>query len=146
LATILRKTGGLLSFNGRAERKEFAAVAGPLVLFEGALVWLSEMLAPDGLGDTPWFWPYLLLVFAPIALVAPVVVRRLHDLGRSAIWAFLFGTAANLLTVLLVWAGLPEAENPVLLAALSGALIYLVAAPGHAGDNQFGPGRTDVAT
>jgi uncharacterized membrane protein YhaH (DUF805 family) len=129
----------LLRFEGRANRRAFVGVVGPLVALEVSyLVWL-ERIAPDGLGDSPWFWPSFVALFVPIALAAPTVFRRLHDLGHSGVWVFLIGVALRVVVAAFTWAGLPEAENPVLLAGLGAGLAYLALALGTPGENQFGP-------
>lgn len=134
----LRKLTRVVSFGGRAGRKEFAAIATPLIVFEVAVIWLGEALELQTM-PAPWFGLVIFLILAPIALIAPVVLRRLHDIGQSGIWIFLFGTAANVASALVVWAGLPEAENPVLAATIGAGLLYLAAARGNPGDNRFGP-------
>lgn len=102
------------------------------------VLWL-ENVYPDGLGDSPWFWPSLLALFAPIALAAPTVLRRLHDLNHSGISIFLVGVALRVVVALFAWAGLPTAENPVLLAGFGAGLTYLAAARGMPGENGYGP-------
>lgn len=136
---MIVQTMRLLSFEGRATRRAFIGIVGPLVALEvGYVAWL-ERTAPDGLGDSPWFWPSFIALFAPMALAAPTIFRRMHDLGHSGVLIFLAGVALRVVVAAFAWAGLPEAENPVLLAGFGAGLIYLAVTRGTPGENQFGP-------
>lgn len=129
----------LLSFSGRATRRTYIGVVGPLVAIEAAYVTWLEWIAPHGLGDSPWFWPSFLALFAPIGLAAPTVLRRAHDRGHGGVAIFLVGAALQLVVAAFKWAGWPEAENPVLLAGIGAGLTYLAVARGTPGENPFGP-------
>lgn len=131
----------LLSFKGRSERSQFGWIVGPLVALEAGYVAWLESIAPDGLGDSPWFWPSFFALFLPMALAAPTIVRRLHDLGHSAIMIFFVGIGLRVVVTGLAFAGLPQAENPVLLVGFGAGLMYLAFARGVPGDNQYGPRR-----
>lgn len=72
--------------------------------------------------------------------IASLVARRLHDLGRSAIWllpALAYAAVVKLAT--LAW---PDFYNSPLALAISlpwlAAVIWLIAAPGEPQENRYG--------
>lgn len=126
-------------FEGRAGRREFILRGLPCVVFEVGYIAFLEAVAPDGL-DSPFLLvPGFILLMAPMILAISPIIRRLHDLGRSALWAFAFAVVLRLLVAAAKWAGFPEAENPIFLIGIGGGLMYLALARGEDRENDFGP-------
>jgi uncharacterized membrane protein YhaH (DUF805 family) len=133
-------------FTGRAPRAEYwwyRLLVGFVSLGFGAI---------DGFMGNRVFGAYgplgLVVMAALIVPTFAVVVRRLHDTGRSSAWAIL--GFVNYALVVLNFSGLWETVmkdlNPVIYVIL--ALGFLVAAvlmfvfmvsPGNEGPNEFGP-------
>lgn len=124
----------LVSFNGRAGRLEFAATIGFL-----ALAWTALAL-------TPWLppsypaWIAVVVLFAPMLLVLPVIVRRMHDVNISVRWAWAYSIGIRLLRVILPVAGVHSraASDWTGLVLLGLGVLYLALAPGAVGENDFG--------
>jgi uncharacterized membrane protein YhaH (DUF805 family) len=133
----------MFSTNGRASRREFWAVFLPVVLWNAVLIWLLETLAPHGIRSLLTGIAVLVfLMLPPDWLGIAVVVRRLHDLGRSGIWMVAFSVAARLGQHL--YRGLDEGWPRVLCAAafVLGAVGFagiLGLRPGELADNRYGP-------
>ncbi len=93
-------------FKGRARRKEYWM----FVLFNFIASWVLTLLG--GLIKFPWLgYIYALAVFIPSLAV---LVRRLHDTGRSGWWVFICFVpivGAIWLLVLLCLDSQPEANN-----------------------------------
>jgi uncharacterized membrane protein YhaH (DUF805 family) len=114
ITTNFRRT---LDIKGRTERTSFWYFA--LAMF-AALIVVGMAVASDGEPMTAA--GAMLLLSVPLITAS---VRRLHDTDRTGWWALLF--VVMLAPMLLI-----------VLGALAG-LIYLLAQPGDAGVNRFGP-------
>jgi uncharacterized membrane protein YhaH (DUF805 family) len=124
-------------FTGRAPRSEF----WPFLLFVTLLTVAANFI--DGTGsDELALGMGALELGVSLALLAPTVavsVRRLHDTGRSGWWTML---------VYLPWLGVfaATAYRPALTLPMTGALLIggiawlaMMALPGNAGANAYGP-------
>jgi uncharacterized membrane protein YhaH (DUF805 family) len=118
MAIFLQPFKKYADFSGRASRLEywtsflfFYAVAIPLVLIVYAAYCTGHVWPAAGAA-------LLLFVFAIGTLVpyAAVSIRRLHDRGLSAWWTILW-----------------------LVPYVSIVMLVLLALPGNAGDNEYGP-------
>lgn len=100
LITIGNGLFNVLKFSGRSSRRDYWIYAG----FVTACVWLSTVvaimppyahramhggLATYSLGIKPILWPTITVATIWIALLSGATVRRLHDSGRSSLWAAL---------------------------------------------------------
>jgi len=130
LSNALRIT----SFHGRANRREFVALAALVVAFEVALITLFPPEGQTGLR----LWLSFAAFMGAILFGGAAVVRRLHDLDLPAIVAFLFVSAVKIVLVIARVIGLP-ANDWIGLALLALGGIYLAIAPGSADENNFGP-------
>lgn len=75
---------------------------------------------------------------------ASLMARRLHDLGKSAIWLVpIFAYIAVLQLVVFMWPGI---NNPwmafVLILPMLIVTLWMIGAPGEKHDNRFGPVTT----
>jgi uncharacterized membrane protein YhaH (DUF805 family) len=160
---------GLTHFSGRTGRAPFWLYV--LVIFLvtqafytvafGALMATAIAQAQNGVqslaaGPPALFLPLTAFIaLLLIAALAAVVVRRLHDTGRTGWWAamplpFLFAgfpLMHHLFSITTHEGGLPPdfrlfvalfANNTIYLLLLT-VLIVLLAQKGQAGDNRFGP-------
>ncbi len=108
------------NFKGRARRKEYWM----FVLFNFIFIIVAAIL-DNVLGTTfdigyqrmPYGWIYLIYALAVIIPGLAVLVRRLHDVGKSGGWIF------------------------IVLIPLVGAiwLLVLVCTDGNSGENAYGP-------
>jgi uncharacterized membrane protein YhaH (DUF805 family) len=132
-----------LSLKGRANRKEFWAIFAPVLVWNLALIWMLEVIAPTGIHSLiPALACLVFLIMAPDWLGLAVIVRRLHDIGRSAIWIVVAGVAARLAQA--VYKGLAEGWPHMLLVGLcvtlaGVAVLYLGLTPGTPTTNEYGP-------
>jgi len=131
----------LLSFDGRATRKEFLLVAGPLVLLEVVLVAALYRYMPEGLRGNVLFWPVALAFFGLPALALPTFVRRLHDLGRNGIWLFVVTFGLRVITTITNWLGFAWMETGIYALGFGLGLLFLASARGEEGQNSYGPCR-----
>jgi len=106
----LRPLGMLYVRDGRASRREFWSYL--LFVWLAALVLAMVLTATGKVLDF-----YVVGVLLEYLLLFSVLVRRLHDIGRSG-WSLLIGV--------------------IPLVGLLGLVVWL-ASPGDAGDNEFGP-------
>ncbi len=140
--------GGMLSLMflpfGRASRIAFLGGFGALMLLSPLLTMLAGPLesAPFQLGGAPSVAPPTL--FVTTWVVFCLFANRLHDIGRSALWA-----GAPILAPMLVMSGLAGFSQsavgwggsfavvfgPLLSMAMALALLCL---RGHDGPNRFG--------
>jgi uncharacterized membrane protein YhaH (DUF805 family) len=130
----------LFSFKGRIGRRDFwiwigAWIAAMLILFAAAYnVWLSTQTAAFAL--VCLLWP-----------TAAVVVKRLHDRGRSGLWALLVILAWMLLAG--NWSMLPS-MLPWLVGRLLPTIIFVMilidlgAFVGTQSENKFGKDTQEV--
>jgi uncharacterized membrane protein YhaH (DUF805 family) len=112
---------------------------GALVAWLLALVTFLERAFPDGL---QYAVPTLMVApffFGPIALIAVLAARRLHDLGVTALWIWIALVGVRILTFAVALLGFRHIAEPVGLVVICGLLICLGAAPGNPGPNEFGP-------
>ena len=92
-------------FGGRAARSEF----WPFILLHAGIAWFLAALAALSLASTGWLFGALVFVYL-LATLLPwigVMLRRLHDIGRSG-WWILIGLVPIVSIVLLVFALLPS--------------------------------------
>jgi len=129
----------LFSFDGRATRKEFLLVAGPIVFLEVVLVAALYRFLPEGLRGNALFWPVALAFFALPALALPTFVRRLHDLGLSAIWLFVVSVGLRLFTTITAWIGFEWIETGIYALGFSIGILFLASARGKPAPNAYGP-------
>ena len=135
----------LFSVRGREARLRYWRLQ-LLIDVLAALVWCGGLFAMIGLG--PWA-AILFLAFGPlVAMTVALVIRRVHDRGKSAIWAliFVFGPLA-LEAPLRAQAGV-EGQSPALSTlglALGGAalsiwgFVEIGLRRGTKGPNRYGP-------
>lgn len=122
-------------FKGRSRRTEFWL----FTLLATALLLIAHYL-DGGRSDTvAGMGPAEVLVSALLTIPSiAVTMRRLHDTGRSGLWALLFYGPYVVALVI------PQDQVPVLGAAaallIGGAiLLVLLVLPGERGENRFGP-------
>ena len=115
---------GYVDFGGRATRSEYwwfqlAMMIGMMAVIAGLAV-VSAVIGGD-LGATLFFAGYILAYLAILPPALAVIVRRLHDLGKSG-WMLLLG-----------------------LIPLVGAILLLIwtVSDGEPQDNQYGPVPTN---
>ena len=108
-------------FSGRARRKEYWMFVLFNMIFAFVAIFLDNILgiAMEGIGYGPLYGLYLLAIIIPSLAV---VVRRLHDIGKSG-WMILIS-----------------------LIPLIGAiwLLVLLVTDSNAGDNQYGPNPKEI--
>jgi uncharacterized membrane protein YhaH (DUF805 family) len=154
----LRAVAHSVRFHGRSTRSEvvsfwfFGMLADFLVNWLGPTARGASPLSAIGVAELFWsvvlLWPFI-----------PLLVRRLHDQGRSWRWTLLWPAVLGVSTILLT---LPESETsgtsitlltfhrsldwiPLTTPLLIGSLIAMTAIfvlyilPGTPGDNRFGP-------
>jgi len=142
--------GRMLDFSGRAGVIDYWRLQRPLLLVmaAGVIIGMGVVLSPA---------PHLLaalglplIAFALIATLA-LVVRRLHDRGRSGWWLLLFQGAPILAAAVTDAAGpdiartSPGAAWAILALLLVGlgmsiwGFVEIGLRRGHTGDNRFGP-------
>jgi len=140
----------LLSFKGRAGRREFWVIVGPILVWNVALISALEAVAPHGIKNI--LAALLVLIFgmmAPDFLGVTAISRRLHDLNRSAWWIYGLGIVARLAQSTYKGSSDVVARTGVLILAvlLAGAAIgYLGLRKGDPGKNQFGPAPSAKAS
>jgi uncharacterized membrane protein YhaH (DUF805 family) len=122
----------------RGGRREFALIAAPTLALEAGYIWFLETAWPQGPGDSAWAVPAFLALFLPIVVIMPLIVRRLHDVGRSAIWIFVVGLGVRIMMTTVKGTGLGRFENEVGLSLLGAALFYLALLPGDKHENAYG--------
>jgi len=93
-------------FNGRARRKEYWMFTLFVVIFFIVAAILDNLLGTTfkfaGV-SAPYGWIYLLFAFAMILPSLAVVVRRLHDIGKSGWYYFLVFIPVVGGIILLIW-------------------------------------------
>jgi len=131
----------LLRFDGRLSRLGFWR--GYLLLgVLGAIALVVGLLAIMGFGSwgAVFLAPLLPLVIASIA----IIVRRLHDRGKSALWLLPFVIGPFLVGLWLNTEGNGQAGGPMLLVALTSlilniwGLVEIGLLGGTRGVNRFG--------
>jgi uncharacterized membrane protein YhaH (DUF805 family) len=134
---------GKLSLKGRAGRREFWVIFAPVIAWNVGLIWALGVVAPTGIHSLFLALACLIfLIMAPDWLGVAVIVRRLHDLGRSVVWIVVAGFAARLAQAL--YKGLAEGWPRWLLISVAiglacAAVAYLGLKPGASGANEYGP-------
>jgi uncharacterized membrane protein YhaH (DUF805 family) len=100
---------------------------------------MAFFVAPQIVGRFP-LWLAFFLMFAPPLLALPVVVRRMHDLNFPALWAWAYTFALRLVLVALQFAGVHShaVRDQIGLAMLALGGVYVAAARGSPGENDFG--------
>lgn len=78
------------------------------------------------------------------AATASLMARRLHDLGKSAIWLVpIFAYIAVLQLVVFMWPGINNTWMAfVLILPMLIVTLWMIGAPGEKHDNRFGPVTT----
>jgi len=112
----------LLRFDGRLSRLGFWR--GYLLLgVLGAIALVVGLLAIMGFGSwgAVFLAPLLPLVIASIA----IIVRRLHDRGKSALWLLPFVIGPFLVGLWLNTEGKGQAGGPMLLVALTSLILNI---------------------
>lgn len=151
-ADMLRLAALMVDPRGRCNRKAMTVLTVTFLVLQLATAVIANAIGGD-LG-VALFWT----VNTPIILLGVVaVVKRLHDIGISALWApvavlfwITIAFAATLALVLIVGAErmtlVVEEKGPLYWLVFSfvfvpsfGGLIWLHTAPGTAGSNRFGP-------
>ena len=76
---------------------------------------------------------------------ASLMARRLHDLGKSAVWLIpIFAYIAALQLVVFTWPGINNTWMEfVLILPMLIVTLWLIGAPGEKHDNRFGPVTTN---
>ena len=125
-------------FEGRASRSEFW-----WFLLATIVVAFFFGVATIPLSFIPYAFYFVIYAFV-LAMFTPtlaVIVRRLHDTGRSAWWSigFVFSVIYDL-AGLLNLPGLDTISMPVGIALRIYAIVLIVfmALPGNSGDNRYG--------
>ena len=125
-------------FEGRSRRKEYwmyvllLIVVGVVIAVIEAILGLRGMVGPYG----PITALFLLATLLPSLSVG---VRRLHDTDRSG-WWLLIGYAPFLLSLCLMFIGIPQFAMILSVLALIGFIVLLVfmVMEGTKGPNQYG--------
>lgn len=130
----------LFSFKGRIGRRDF---------WIWIVLWLVTMVALFSLAGSAWLSSQM-AAFALVCLLWPtasVIVKRLHDRGRSGLWALLVILAWMLLAG--NWSILPS-MLPWLVGRFIPTLIFVMfvvdlgAFVGTQGENRYGKETQDV--
>ncbi|MEO1205792.1 MAG: DUF805 domain-containing protein [Pseudomonadota bacterium] len=133
---------------GRCSRKGLAWIA--LVLLPAQLVFAAILFALD------LHWSHPVVIVLNVVVIWPVVavvIKRLHDLGRSWIWLpfgmiglVVWSVAVAILTLTMFNPGHITPTSPAMvfnaignLGPMLAALLYLHFRRGQTGDNRFGP-------
>lgn len=103
-----------LDFSGRARRKEYWMFALFTLIFMIVAAVLDNVLGIAFYGTGPIYMIYSLVVLIPSLAV---LVRRLHDIGKSGAWFFI----SFIPIVGAIW------------------MLVLLIKAGDAGDNKYGP-------
>ena len=125
-------------FEGRSTRSEFwwFLLATIIVAFLVGVATIPLSFIPYAFYLV--VYAFVLVMFTP---TLAVIIRRLHDTGRSALWSTGFGLSVIYdLAGLLNAPGLDTVSLPVGIALriYSIVLIVFVALPGENGDNRYG--------
>lgn len=130
----------LFSFKGRIGRRDFWIWIG---------VWIAAMVLLFSLAGSAWLTSQM-AAFALVCLLWPtaaVLVKRLHDRGRSGLWAFLVILAWMLLAG--NWSMLPSVL-PWVVGRLIPTVIFVMviidlgAFVGTQSENKYGKDTLDV--
>lgn len=140
---LLRRVWNWLSLEGRAGRREYNLVLWPMAAGFPALIFRDMRVRnSDGwisLGDGLFMvGGFMLLAFFGMVVTA----RRLHDIGRSAAWIFIFMFVLKLVYALYERMPLGLLRDVVLgvpLACGAAVLIFLAIKRGEPDTNVFGP-------
>lgn len=139
----MRRFWSWLSLEGRARRLEYNLVLWPAAAGFPALIMRDmSVRRPDGwisLGDGLFLVGGFMLL---TALGVIVTARRLHDVGRSAAWIFVFMfvlKAAHAIYERMPLGLLREVALGVPLTCGVAVLIFLAIRPGEPIANMFGP-------
>lgn len=140
---LLRRVWNWLSLEGRAGRREYNLVLWPMAAGFPALIFRDMRVRnSDGwisLGDGLFMvGGFMLLAFFGMVVTA----RRLHDIGRSAAWIFIFMFVLKLVYALHERMPLGLLRDVVLgvpLACGAAVLIFLAIKRGEPDTNVFGP-------
>lgn len=144
-----------LVFQGRARRKEywsFILIFGVITwLLETVAKWLNQTVITQDRQSMPLVIILVVLSLLVLAVkiwyglgTLSVMVRRLHDVGKSGWWAFASAGVLFAGIALVSFVG-PEARGGVMLAALAvslvvGIVIFIwTVKNGQYGDNRYGP-------
>jgi len=108
-------------FNGRARRKEYWMFFLFYVIFAFVLSLIDNFIG-WGFAEGTFGILYLIFALGTFLPYLAVLVRRLHDIGRSGWWYF------------------------IILIPIAGViwLIVLLATDGEPGENQYGPNLKEV--
>ncbi len=112
-----------VNFNGRARRKEFWMFQLFLIIITTICIVLDNILGtvvamdagPFGLIVSPYGWLYFLCVIFHFLPSLALLVRRLHDVGKSGWWCFI-----------------------VFIPIVNFWLLYLLCRDGDHGENSYG--------
>lgn len=140
---LLRRVWNWLSLEGRAGRREYNLVLWPMAAGFPALIFRDMRVRnSDGwisLGDGLFMvGGFMLLAFFGMVVTA----RRLHDIGHSAAWIFIFMFVLKLVYALYERMPLGLLRDVVLgvpLACGAAVLIFLAIKRGEPDTNVFGP-------
>ena len=99
-----------VNFNGRARRKEFWIFQLFLIIISTICFVLDNILGtvitidagPAGLISSPYGWLYFLCGIFHFLPSLSVLVRRLHDVGKSGWWQLIAFTIVGLIP-LIIW-------------------------------------------
>ena len=133
----------LLSLEGRASRREFWLVVGPVLLWNAGLIGALEVLAPDGVKALPAALAVLIFgMMAPDFLGIAAIARRLHDLGQSAMWICGAGLAVRIAQAAYRWIPAGLGRLVIIVAgtlAFGACIAWLGGKTGVPGPNEHGP-------
>ena len=115
-----------------------------------AIAMLVMVMIGFGLGTLPALDGPIILSICWLLQVWPllcVLIKRLHDTSRSAIWLWLFAPQAAMALISLAMGGYLPVAILWLMTALGivanilcwGPILYLALKPGDDGDNIYGP-------
>ena len=124
-------------------------ISGTQFLISISIAMLVMVIIGFSLGAVPALnGPIILSICWTIQIwpLTCVLIRRLHDTGRSAIWLWLFAPQALIALISLAMGGYLPVATLWLMTALGiisnilcwGLIFFLVLKPGDTGDNHYG--------
>jgi uncharacterized membrane protein YhaH (DUF805 family) len=119
----------------------FLGVGSLTLLTSMALVaFVPSSLVFGGLPADPRFWTAWSLGQLPGWLAqSSLTARRLHDLGKSAVWLFpIFAYLGVLQFIFFMWPDINNTWIALLMLPMFGVILWLIGAPGEIHDNRFG--------
>lgn len=147
MMALLRWINFLFRWDGRIRRGQFVVYSFLFGLLSTILsmVLISSVLQPDADGGYPGDARFHMLrslgEFLGWVVSAPLAARRLHDIGRSAVWVVpIYAYNMLVLFAFFTWPGIGNTWG-MLVLILPNLIpaIWLFGTPGDPRENRYGP-------